>query len=57
MRSESVARQVRGLFNDLLTVSFKDFDRKVPHGWARQMRYADHDIEAELEARLSGGRA
>ncbi len=47
--SERTAQHVRALFDDI----FESFDEKVDHDWAREMRYADGDIEADLEARLS----
>ncbi len=51
--SERTAQHVRALFDDILDISFESFDEKVDHDWAREMRYADGDIEADLEARLS----
>jgi hypothetical protein len=50
--SERTAQHVRALFDGILDISFESFDEKVDHDWAREMRYADGDIEADLEGLL-----
>jgi hypothetical protein len=52
--SEDVMKHVRTLFDDLLEVSYEEFDEKVPHEWAREMRYVNLDVETELARMLAG---
>lgn len=51
--SEDVANQVKNIFNRIMSVSYKTMSGKVPHEWAREMRYADGDIESDLARRLA----
>jgi len=50
------ARQVSiRIFDEILPISFADFDAAVDHEYARSSRYASHDIEHELEDLLGRG--
>jgi len=45
--------EATNVFNRLFDKTFKWFDRRVPHNWARDARYK-HNIESELERYLKG---
>lgn len=54
MGSEAVREKSQKAFNELLEIPYEEFDHKIPHEWARQKRYSPEDLEAELDAVLSG---
>lgn len=51
--SEAVAEYVRRIFNGIMNIGFDDFEKKIPHEWARKMRDHEGDIEAEFAAYFS----
>jgi hypothetical protein len=54
MNSED-ARQVSArVFDEVLPISFAEFDTLVDHQYARLNRYASRDIEHEVEQILGG---
>ena len=53
MNSEE-ARQVSAqVFNEILPISFADFDGVVDHAYARECRYTNRDIEDEFDGILA----
>lgn len=55
MNSQNAMEQSRQVFDKVFsTVTFSDFDKKVPHEWAREARYRTDNIEKELDDLLEG---
>ena len=52
MNSEDARTHALHAFNEILPVRFSDLDLLVDHAWARTMRYATGDIEADFDAKL-----
>jgi hypothetical protein len=52
MGSDKAKKEVRGVFETILDVSFDYFNKKVGLKWARHHRYVKGDIESELSALL-----
>ena len=52
MGSDKAKKEVRGVFETILDVSFDHFNKKVGLKWARHHRYVKGDIESELSALL-----
>jgi hypothetical protein len=50
---DSVKEGARQIFNAILDVPFTLFDEQVPLPWAESTRYADGDMDAELEKLLN----
>jgi hypothetical protein len=48
MGSLDSAEEAREVFEKVLPFTYGFFRARVPHEWARQYRYAKHDIEADL---------
>ena len=48
MNSESARRIAAQVFDEILPISFAQFDAVVDHAYARQRRYSSGDIEKEL---------
>jgi len=54
MNSQNAMEQSRQVFDRIFqSVTFSDFDQKVPHEWAREARYRTENIEKELESLLT----
>jgi hypothetical protein len=53
MNSEEARHQATQVFDEILPVSFADFDAVVDHACARDLRYASRDVEDELETVMS----
>jgi hypothetical protein len=53
MNSEYARQAAMRVFDEILEVSFAQFNAAVDHEYARKARYASHDIEIELEEILS----
>jgi hypothetical protein len=53
MNSEHARQGAIRAFDDILPISFAEFDAAVDHQYARVSRYASHNIEHELEDILS----
>jgi hypothetical protein len=53
MNSEEARRVAAQVFDEVLPVSFADFDAVMDHGYARERRYTSFDIEEELEKVLA----
>jgi hypothetical protein len=54
MGSRTAARRAREVFDQLFPVKFDVFDARVDHQYARDNRYSDFNLEAELTLRLFG---
>jgi hypothetical protein len=54
MNSEHARRVAVRVFDEIMPISFAEFDAAVDHAYARESRYASHNIEHELEEILSG---
>ena len=55
MNSQNAMKQSRQVFDRIFqSVTFSDFDQKVPHEWARVARYRTENIEKELNDLLIG---
>jgi len=50
--SKKAAQEATDVFNRLFDKPFEWFDRRVPHNWARDVRYKPGNIESELERYL-----
>lgn len=57
MGSLDAAHEAQRVFNGILDISFNSFDACIDHEWARWARYADEDLEDELNNKLSEGPA
>lgn len=53
MNSESARQSAVRVFDEILPISFAKFDAIVDHEYAREARYASHDIEHELDKILA----
>jgi hypothetical protein len=53
MNSEHARRVAVRVFDEIMPISFAEFDVAVDHAYARKSRYASHNIEHELEEILS----
>jgi hypothetical protein len=49
MNSQQAREVAVRVFDEILPISFAQFDAAVDHEYARVARYASHDIERELE--------
>ena len=49
MNSEHARQAAVCVFNEILPISFAEFDAAVDHEYARKERYASHSIEDELQ--------
>jgi hypothetical protein len=54
MGSLKAAEGARQAFDQVVDVDYSLFDARVDHEWAREKRYADAPIDAELQALLRG---
>jgi hypothetical protein len=57
MNSEDARQAAVRVFNDILPISFAQFDTAVDHKYARKARYMSGNIEDELEQLLAGPRS
>jgi hypothetical protein len=53
MGSVAAAEVATRTLNRILPISYEMLKTRLDHEWARKMRYADHDIEEELQRRLA----
>ena len=53
MASEHARQSAVRVFDGILPISFVEFDAIVDHEYAREARYASHDIEHELDKILA----
>jgi hypothetical protein len=54
MNSEHARQSAVRIFDEIMPISFAEFDAAVDHQYARTSRYAAHSIESELENILRG---
>jgi len=55
MNSQDAMKQSRQIFDRIFqSVTFSDFDKKVPHEWARKARSRTGNIEKELDSLFAG---
>lgn len=54
MGSRRAADAAKAVFDQLFPVKFGEFDARVDHEYARDNRYSEFDLEAELALRLYG---
>ena len=54
MNSEHARQVARGVFDEIMPISFAEFDAAVDHQYARKSRYTPHSMEHELEDILRG---
>jgi hypothetical protein len=52
MGSRKAAQAAKEVFDQIFPVKFVEFDARVDHQYARDNRYSDFDLEAELAERL-----
>ena len=53
MGSDKAAAAARQAFNRILNISYEAFDSRVPHEWARRMRYSSANLESTLNDLLA----
>jgi hypothetical protein len=53
MNSEDARIVAAGVFDQLMPLSFAQFDAVVDHEYARECRYTPRNIERELEEKLA----
>jgi hypothetical protein len=52
MGNREAARAAKEVFDQIFPVKFVEFDAQVDHDYARDHRYSDFDLEAELAEQL-----
>jgi hypothetical protein len=50
MNSKRAQEASQQAFNDILNISFDEFDARVSHEWARWARYSEDDLEDQLSS-------
>lgn len=54
MNSEHARQVAVRVFDEIMPISFAEFDAAVDHQYARTSRYAAHSVEHELQNMLTG---
>lgn len=55
MGRKNAERAARETFDLLFPIKFAEFDARIAHQYARDNRYSEYDLEAELATRLYRG--